>query len=368
MSPPRATIPYVDLPRQNAVMIEDALRRMRKVLEHGQYILGPEVTELESQIAEYLGVAHVLGVNSGTDALILSLRAHGITEGDEVITSSHTFLATTAAICAVGATPVFADVDAETMVLCPTSVEDRITPRTRAILPVHLNGHPCDMPSFETIAARHSLVLVEDAAQALGASRDGRKVGSFGTGCFSLHPLKILGACGDAGLIATNDDDLAVVLQQLRNIGLRNRDEADRVGGNSRLDTLQAAILLAKLPYLERYIEARNEHARAYRLGLADLVVLPPEESDVRAVYTPFVIRLEEGRDRLQKRLAEAGVETKVHYPIPAHRQKPFARFHQAPLPVTERLVETILSLPSSPELEASERDRVIERIQEEIA
>ena len=368
MSPANTPIPYVNLPKQNAVMIDDAVRRIRRVLEHGQYILGPEVIELESQLAGILGVAHVLGVNSGTDALILSLRAHGIAEGDEVITSSHTFLATASAICAVGATPVFADVDAQTMVLCPASVEERITPRTRAILPVHLNGHPCDMPSFETIAARHSLVLIEDAAQAFGASRDGRQVGSFGTGCFSLHPLKILSACGDAGLIATSDDDLAASLRQLRNIGLRNRDEAERIGGNSRLDTLQAAILLAKLPYLEGYIEARNEHARAYREGLGEYVVLPPEESGVRAVYTPFVIRVEDGRDRLQKRLAEDGIDTKVHYPIPAHRQKPFARYHDAPLPVTERLVETILSLPSSPELEAFERDRVIERIQEVMA
>ncbi|MCP4006205.1 MAG: DegT/DnrJ/EryC1/StrS family aminotransferase [bacterium] len=342
--------------------------RVRRVVEHGQYILGPEVAELESSLAEYLGVAHVIGVNSGTDALVLALSTHRIGPGDEVITPSHTFLATTAAICARGATPVFADVDPRTMVICAKSVEERITSRTRALLPVHLNGFPCDMPALQAIAETHGLALIEDAAQALGATRDGRKTGSWGMGCFSLHPLKVLGACGDAGFIATNDEAHAERLRQLHNIGLRNRDEAAQLGVNSRLDTLQAAILLAKLPHVESWIEARDEHARAYRAALGEYVTLPPEEPGVRSVHCPFVIQIEEGRDRIRKSLLDQGIDTKVHYPIPAHRQEPFRSFHKHPLPTTERLVETILSLPSTPELSAKQRDRIIERLESELA
>ncbi|MBK7950860.1 MAG: DegT/DnrJ/EryC1/StrS family aminotransferase [Deltaproteobacteria bacterium] len=360
-------IAYVDLARQNAGLIDDLMGRIRRVLEHGQSILGPEVAELETALARVLGVAHVIGVNSGTDALVLALASHGIGPGDEVVTPSHTFLATASAVCAVGATPVFADVDPRTMVVSAETLEAVLSPRTRAVIPVHLNGFPCDMPAIMALARRRDLVVLEDTAQALGAKRDGRMAGTFGTGCFSLHPLKVLGACGDAGFIATDDDARADDLRQRRNIGLRNRDEAALVSTNSRLDTLQAAILLGKLPYLETWIARRNDHARHYREALAGLATMPPEEASVRAIYTPFVLRIEEGRDGLRKRLADAGIDTRVHYPIPVHRQAPYRRFATGPLPATERLVETILSLPCSPELSEDQRDRVIERLQAEL-
>jgi dTDP-4-amino-4,6-dideoxygalactose transaminase len=367
VTPEPTRIPFVDLALQNGPILDDAIARVRRVIEHGHYILGPEVGELECELAGYLGVDHVVGVGNGTDALVLALRAHGIGEGDEVILPSHTFLASAAAVCLVGARPVFADIDPETMLLSPACAEERIGPQTRAIMPVHLNGFPCDMPAFVALAERHDLVLIEDAAQSLGACRDGRKTGSFGTGCFSLHPLKVMGACGDAGFVSTSDEALAERLRQDRNLGLRNRDEAAGIAGNSRLDTLQAAILLAKLPRLEDWIGARNAHARRYRAGLDGLVKLPPEAPGVRPIDSPFVIRVETGRDRLQKRLDEAGIDSKVHYPIPVHRQQPYRVFHDAPLPETERLVTEILSLPCSPELSPEQCDRVIDVIQQEL-
>ncbi|MEZ4334233.1 MAG: DegT/DnrJ/EryC1/StrS family aminotransferase [Myxococcota bacterium] len=368
MSTPPAPIPYVDLASQNAALVDDLLERVRRVLIHGQSILGPEVGELECALAGYLGVQHVVGVNSGTDALVLALAAHGIGPGDEVVVPAHTFLATASAVCAVGATPVFADVDAETMVVSAETLAAQLTPRTRALIPVHLNGFPCDMDPIDALARARGLILLEDAAQALGATRDGRKAGTWGTGCFSLHPLKVLGACGDAGFVSTDDDALAEQLRQRRNIGLRNRDEAALIATNTRLDTLQAAILLGKLPHLEAWIARRNAHARAYREALAGLATLPPEAPSVRAVQTPFVLRIEEERDRVRKRLAEAGIDTRIHYPIPVHRQAPYRRFARGPLPVTERLVEIILSLPCSPELGDAQRTRLIEHLQAELA
>ncbi len=362
------SIPFVDLGAQNARVLDDALARVRRVLEHGQCILGPEVREFESAVAAFLGVDHVIGVGNGTDALVLTMRALGIREGDEVILPSHTFLATAAAIRIVGAIPVFADVCADTMLLDPESVERCMTRFTRAIVTVHLNGHPCDMSAFETLAAQHDVVVIEDAAQSFGARRDGQATGSFGTGCFSLHPLKALSAAGDGGLVTTGDVNLAETLRQQRNLGLVNRDEAGCVSGNSRLDTLQAAILLAKLPHLSDWLDVRRAHARAYREGLRGLVTLPPDEPNAEPIYSPFVIRVESGRDELQKRLFERGIDTKVHYPIPVHRQRPYAEFARGPLPETERLVDSILSLPCSAELESPDRDRIIDSIQQELS
>ena len=366
MSGMAQNVPFVDLPKQNSEIIDDAMRRVRKVIEHGGYILGPEVGEFESTLAEFLNVDHVIGVNSGTDALVLSLRAHGIGPGDEVIMPSHTFLATAAAIRLVGATPVFADVDRKSMLMDAQTARACMTDRTAALLPVHLNGYPCDMPALNALAAEHNLIVIEDAAQSLGARRQDRATGSFGTGCFSLHPLKVLGACGDAGFITTSDAGLAQELRERRNLGLENRDEAAHISGNSRLDTLHAAILLAKLPKLPEWIERRRAHAAAYREALAGLVTLPHSEPDVREIFSPFVIRVDEDRDGLQKSLLANGIDTKVHYPIPVHRQKPYAEFARSALPETEMLAKTILSIPCSPELSKEQRDRVIAAIQEE--
>ncbi|MFH1465754.1 MAG: DegT/DnrJ/EryC1/StrS family aminotransferase [Pseudomonadota bacterium] len=353
-------IPPVDLPAQHAPLEEEILTAVRRVLRHGQFILGPEVRRLEAALEEILGVRHVIGVGNGTDALVLALRAHGVGPGDEVITVSHSFFATTSAITLVGAAPVYVDVDPATMLMDPALLPAARTPRTRAVLPVHLNGHPCDMGRIAAFCQEHGLALVEDCAQALGARWGGRCVGAFGTGCFSLHPLKILGACGDGGAVATDDDALAGWLRRARDLGKLDRDRCGEVSGNSRLDALQAAILGVKLPRLEGWIERRRAHAAAYRAALGGCVEPPPEDPpDGRAVYTFFVVR-HPARDRLIGALADRGVDARVHYPIPIHRQPAFSAWPAGPLPHTERTVGEILSLPVTPELSDADRERVI--------
>jgi dTDP-4-amino-4,6-dideoxygalactose transaminase len=234
-------IPYVDLPAQHAAIEGEILEAVRRVLRHGWFILGPEVQALEEALAERVGVRHAVGVGNGTDALVLALRAHGVGPGHEVITVSHSFFATASAIELVGAVPVFVDIHPDTLLMDPDLLEAARTPRTRAVIPVHLMGHPCDMDAIGAFCQAHGLALIEDAAQAIDARWRGRAVGSFGTGCFSLHPLKNFAACGDAGFVTTDDDDLAAFLRQARNIGICDRDHCDFVSSNSRLDALHAA-------------------------------------------------------------------------------------------------------------------------------
>jgi UDP-2-acetamido-2-deoxy-ribo-hexuluronate aminotransferase len=363
----RDRIAYVDLARQNAPLEAELLAAVSRVLAHGQFILGPEVAELEARLRERLGAKHVIGVANGTDALELALRALGIGPGDEVITVSHSFVASGLAIRLVGATPVFVDVDEATMLMDPTRLEGALTARSRAVLPVHLNGFSCPMAPIQAFCDRHRLHLVEDCAQALGATRAGRSVGTSGIGCFSLHPLKPLAACGDAGLVTTSDDGLAERLRHLRNLGLVDRDHCELLGTNSRLDTLQAALLLVKEPHLDGWIEARRERARRYRRALTGRLTLPPEEADDEiATYSAFVVR-HPRRDRLRELLAERGVDAKPHYPLAIHQQAAFADLPTADLPVTERVVATILSLPISPELGLDEQERVIAAVLESL-
>ncbi len=353
-------IPYVDLPAQHAELEDAILEAVRGVLRHGWFVLGPEVERLEQALAQRLSVRHVIGVSTGTDALVLALRAHCVGPGDEVITVSHSFFATAVAIELVGAVPVFVDIDPETMLLDPGLLEGAVTPRTKAVLPVHLMGIPCDMDRTVAFCREHDLVLVEDCAQAIDASWRGRHVGSFGTGCFSLHPLKNLSACGDAGFVSTNDDEIAAWIRQARNIGIRDRDHCDFVSGNSRLDALHAAILLVKLQHLDAWTAARRAHAAAYRATLAGLVLLPPAVPvHGRAVYHAFVVRHPQ-RDRIVASLRDQGIDAKVHYPIPIHRQPAFAQRVTGPLPHTERVVAEILSLPVTPELDQAGRSRVV--------
>ncbi len=352
-------IPYINLPLQHRDLEPELLDAVRRVLRHGQFILGPEVSELESRLASFMDVGHVIGVNSGTDALVLAMRAHGIGAGDEVVTVSHSFVANASAICMAGAVPVFADIDPETMLMDPACLQELLTPRTMAVLPVHLNGYPCDMKRITAFCEQHELILIEDCAQAIGALCAGRHVGTFGTGCFSLHPLKILSACGDAGFIATSDRALADSLRRLRNIGLRDRDHCDHISGNTRLDTLQAALLLVKMRYMERWISAREAHADAYRQALRGKVTLPPEHGPHRPVYSAFAIR-HPRRDALVEKLQARGVDAKVHYPLAIHQQKAFAQFHEGSLPVTESTVNQIISLPVTPELSVEGREHVI--------
>jgi dTDP-4-amino-4,6-dideoxygalactose transaminase len=305
-----------------------------------------------------------MGVANGTDALVLALRLRGIGPGDEVITVSHSFVATASSIALVGARPVFVDVDERTMLMNPAAVERSIGPRTKAVMPVHLYGHVCDMDALTEVCTRKNLILIEDCAQALGARYRGRAAGTFGVGAGSLHPLKVLSACGDAGFVVLSRDQDVEVLRRMRNIGLVDRDHCAMVGPNSRLDTVQAAILLAKLTHLDAFLAARRAHAAAYRSALADCFVLPPSEDHVAPVWSGFVVR-HPRRDALIEHLRARGIEAKIHYPIPIHRQEAFRYLGPCDLPVTDRVVSEIVSLPASPELSPAQRDRVIDALAE---
>jgi len=351
-------IPYVDLTAQHAGIKEELLAAVARVLDHGWFILGEEVAEFERRVAALVGVPHAVGVNSGTDALVLALRLHGVGPGDEVITTSHSFVATASAIAMVGAAPVFVDVDPDTMLMAPAGLADALTDRTRAVMPVHLGGFACDMDAIAGFCDAHGLALIEDCAQSIGATWRGRGVGSFGTGAFSLHPLKNLSACGDGGFLTVRDDAAAERLRRMRNIGLQTRDSCVEVSGNSRLDTLQAAMLLVKLDHLDAWTARRRSHAAAYRAAFAGRLRLSPAPPHAQAVYSTFVVR-HPRRDALVAGLLERGVQAKVHYPLAIHQQPAFAS-PGARLPVTERVVNEIVSLPVTQTLNERQRDRVI--------
>jgi dTDP-4-amino-4,6-dideoxygalactose transaminase len=362
-------VPYVDLPAQHARLKTRLLEAVGRVLDHASFILGPEVELFENRFAALCGAAHAVGVNSGTDALLLALTTLGIGPGDEVITVPNSFVATASCIALAGARPVFVDVGPDYL-MDPEALEAAITPRTRAIMPVHLTGRPADMGRILQVARRHGLAVIEDCAQAVGAAWEGHPVGSQGTiGCFSLHPLKNLNACGDAGVLTTQDAALAERLRRARNLGLRDRNHCQQFSGNSRLDTLQAALLLVKMDYLEEWTSARQANARFYRQALAGLegLELPfPERPQERSVYHLFVVQAED-RDRLQAYLAERGVGTAVHYPVPIHLQPAAAYLGWGPgsFPRAERQATRILSLPVYPELSSEQRHYVAACIRE---
>jgi dTDP-4-amino-4,6-dideoxygalactose transaminase len=359
-----ATVQYNNL----ASEIQD---RVNEVMARGQYILGPQVKEFETEFAHYLGCPSVISCNSGTDALHLALRALQIGPGDEVITTPFTFIATTEAIGMVGATPVFVDVDPATYNIDSKLIEAKITERTKAILPVHLFGRPCDMTAIMAIARQYNLKVIEDCAQATGASWDGQKVGTIGdVGCFSFFPTKNLGCFGDGGAAATSDPEIAERIEYLRRHGGKVKYQHSELGLNSRLDTLQAAILLVKLPYLDRWNEARNAIADYYLSQLADIegIVLPSIDGRGQSVWNQFTIRVLNGqRDRIQKILKEMGVGAMVYYPIPLHLQQVHANLGYAcsDFPVSEQLSYEVLSLPMFPELAASAQAIVTEVLKE---
>ncbi|MCA9718737.1 MAG: DegT/DnrJ/EryC1/StrS family aminotransferase [Myxococcales bacterium] len=370
MTTPPIKAPYVNLAAHNAAFKQRMLEAVGRVIDHGWFILGPEVAELERRIAAQLDVPHVVGVNTGTDALVLALRLRDIGPGDEVITTSHSFVATASAIRLVGATPVFVDVDERTMLIDPAAIEAAITPRTRAVMPVHLNGHPCEIDAIAELCRQRQLTLIEDCAQAYGARFRGRQVGAHDIGCFSLHPLKIFSACGDAGFIVVNSEAERDQLKLLRNLGLRDRDNCVVASPNPRMHTIQAAMLLVKLDAVDEFIAARQANAAAYREALAGLVTLPPEEEDHRVIYSAFVIRPPAGieRDRLVAALLERGVDAKVHYPLAIHQQPAFVGSARHPLPVTERVVSQIISLPVVGELLPEQRQAVIDGVRDAVA
>ena len=359
-------IPICDLTEQYDRLREPMLRAVDEVFRSGAFINGPNVKALEQEVAEYVGASYGVALNSGTDALHLALRALDVGPGDEVITIPFTFVATTEAIGIVGATPVFVDIDPQTFNIDSTQIEAAITPRTRAIIPVHLYGHPAPMPQIMEIANRHRVAVIEDCAQAIGAKIGDRFVGTFGTfGAFSFFPSKNLGAYGDGGMLVTDDAALAERSVSLRGHGGRVKYYHEELGVNSRLDELQAAILRVKLPYLEAWIAARRTVAQRYTSELAGLgIPLPSESPQTRHVYHQYTLRVAD-RDRIQSDLKAAGVQTMVYYPVPLHLQKVHAMLglRDGSFPHSERAAKEVLSIPMFPELRLSDQQTVIEAV-----
>jgi dTDP-4-amino-4,6-dideoxygalactose transaminase len=369
--PAPARVPFVDLRARVAAVRDELDAAVRRVLDSGWFVLGPEVEAFESELAAALGAPEAVAVASGTEALQLALTAVGAGPGDEVVTTSLSAAFTALAVVATGARPVFVDVDPETLNLDPAAVARAVTPRTKALLPVHLYGHPADMEPILGVAREHDLAVVEDACQAHGALYRGRPVGILGgergVGALSFYPTKNLGAFGDGGALLVNDRPLAARLRRLRNGGQSDRYRHEEPGLNSRLDELQAAVLRVGLRHLAAWNERRRALASFYRQALAGTTLgLPVERPDVRAVHHLFVAR-HPRRDDLMAALRHRGVETLIHYPIPLHRQPAFAAFRErgAALPVAEKAAGEILSLPLYPELTDAQAEVVASAVGE---
>ena len=365
-----APFPFLDLQAEYALMAPDILSAVEKVLRSQQFILGPEVGELEREVAKLAGCRFAVACASGTDALLLSLMALGVGPGDEVITTPFTFVATAGSVAQLQARPVFVDIDPETFNLDWRQVENAIGPRTKAVLPVHLFGMPAAMTEIVAVARKHGIPVVEDAAQAIGARHGDQPVGSIGLcGCFSFFPSKNLGAAGDGGMVTSNNAEFAERLSTLRTHGSRRKYHYDLLGINSRLDTLQAAILLVKLRYLETFTHARQQHAERYRrllaaAGLESRVRCPQPPSKGTHVYHQFVIRVNE-RDALQEHLRARGVPSAVYYPSPLHLEPAFAflGYEQKSFPQAEAACQQALALPVSPQMTEAQQQHVIDSI-----
>ncbi len=357
-------IPVLDLSPEIDALWDELNTAIQGVLRSGQFIMGPNVRAFEATVAEYLGVKHAIGVNSGTDALVIGLRALGIVPGDEVITSPFTFFATAESINAVGATPVFVDIDPTTYNLDPDLIEGLITSRTRAILPVHLYGQAAAMTPILAIAERHGLKILEDVAQAIGGTYQGQKLGTLGhAGAFSFFPSKNLGAYGDGGLIATNDDNVAATARMLRVHGAQRKYYNEAIGYNSRLDELQAAILRVKLPHLDRWNDSRRQVAARYNKWLNQVsgLVVPQPSPWAEHVYHQYTIRVLAGqRDIVQQRLTDEGIATMIYYPVPVHRL-PVYRDLNYTLPQAEIAAAEVLSLPIWPDMPTATQERVVQ-------
>jgi dTDP-4-amino-4,6-dideoxygalactose transaminase len=357
-------VPFVDLARQFRALETELTEAFQEVGRSGMYIMGERLASFERAAAAYLGVKHAIGVSDGSNALFLSMKALGIGAGDEVITAPNSFLASAWTIVAVGARPIFVDV-AEDMNLDPAHLEAAITPRTRAVMPVHITGRPANMGPINEIANRHGLFVIEDAAQAIGARYHGKRVGGLGTAAgFSLHPLKNLGVYGDGGLITTDDNELATKLGKLRNHGLINRDECESWGYNSRLDPMQAAFAEIKLAHLDGWNARCRAIAATYRAGLDNVVTVPRDQQYEECVYHNFIIRTDR-RDELMRHLLNLGVDTRIHYPIPIHLQKAACNlgYREGSFPRTESDARRMISLPIYPELTDTEVDYVVQSI-----
>jgi len=358
-------VPFVALPLRVRRVKPALMAAIERVVDHGGYILGPEVEEFERRFAAYCGTRFAIGVADGTAALVLALRALGVGPGDEVITAPNSFIASASCAALAGATPRFVDVRREDRNLDPGLLEGALTPRTKGIIPVHLAGHPADMSAIRSIADRHGIPVIEDAAQSVGTSYHGRRTGSLGLlGCFSLHPLKNLHALGDAGIVTTDDERLCAWLRKARNHGLRNRDEVEFWGPNSRLDTIHAAILGVMLEHLDGWIAERREIAAEYSAALREFVGVPQELPGCLHTYQTYMI-VAERRDALLEHLRRRGIDAKVHYPLTIPMQQAARGLGHRPedFPVATWLSERIVSLPIYAELTREQRDAVIDGV-----
>jgi dTDP-4-amino-4,6-dideoxygalactose transaminase len=365
-------VPLLDLGRQQAPLKQEVMAALEKLWQNGRFVLGPDVEQLEADIAKYCQTKHAIGCASGSDALLLALMALEIGPGDEVILPSFTFFATASAVTRLGAKPVFADIDPVTFNINPDHVQRLLTPATKAILPVHLFGQCADMGALGQIARRANVTLIEDCAQAIGAEWGGRRAGSIGLiGCFSFYPTKNLGGAGDGGMLTANDDEIADRLRLLRGHGMRPRYYHKLVGINSRLDSFQAAVLNVKLPHLDQWTTLRQENAERYgqlfrEAGLDRSLGLPVAASDGRHVWNQYVIRVPHGqRDALRQFLTETKIGTEIYYPLGLHQQECFQYLGYKPgdLPETDRAASEVLALPIFPELTAAEQRIVVERM-----
>jgi len=347
-------IPLVDLQAQYHSIKAEMDAAVLSVLESGRFILGPNVAALEEEVAAYLGVKHAIGVASGTDALVIALRALGVGQGDEVIVPAYSFFATAGAVLSVGARPAFVDVQAGTYLLDVEKIEAAITSKSKAIIPVHLYGQPADMDEILSLARAHGLAVLEDNAQAFGAAYKGRKTASLGDiGCLSFFPTKNLGGYGDGGMVTTNDDDLAERMRMLRTHGWKKKYFPEMLGYNSRLDELQAAILRVKLPHVDEWNARRYAHAQTYTRFLSDLGLVPPMEAPNRThVYHLYMVAFQR-REEVQRRLKEAGIASDVYYPQPLHLTEPCRAlgYRAGQFPLAEQASRELLALPLYPEL-----------------
>jgi dTDP-4-amino-4,6-dideoxygalactose transaminase len=365
-------IPLLDLNAQYRSIERDIQAAVSRVLATQQFILGPEVRELEREIAGYCQCSEGIGCASGSDALLLALMACGVGPGDEVITTPFSFFATAGSVARLGAKTIFVDIDEMTFNIAPNLIERAITKKTKVIMPVHLFGLCAEMDRINELAEANKVPVIEDAAQAIGAEYQQKRAGSLGLiGCFSFYPTKNLGGAGDGGMLTTGDADVAQTLRDLRSHGARKKYYHDHVGINSRLDSLQAAILRVKLPYLDRWSEARRLNAKKYRAlfkergsSIANNVRLPAESSSAHHVYNQFVIRAKD-RDNLRSFLAERGIGTEVYYPLPLHLQACFKDLGQraGDFPEAERAAEEALAIPIYPELDESSQRRVVDTV-----
>ncbi len=363
-------IPLVDLQAQYQSIKQEITAAIEGVLQNMQLFLGPQSQAFENEFAQYCGCRYGIGLSTGTDALVLALRACGIGQGDEVITVANTFIATVEAIALSGARPVFVDIDPDTYTMDWRQLDEVLTPRTRAIIPVHLYGHPADMQPILDFARLHGLRVIEDASQAHGAAYQGQRVGGIGDiGCFSFYFSKNLGAYGEAGICVTNDERLAEAIRKLRDHGSLIRYQHEILGVNARLDEIQAAVLRVKLPYLEQWNAARQDHAKFYTEQLQGIVeAIPLVRSWATHVYYVYVVRVRE-RDQFRKALEQEGIATGIHYPTPIHLQPACSQYGyvQGTLPVTEAMTTRIVSLPMYPELTTQQKQRVVNTIKRSI-